>query len=135
MYRKTVHGTLKSCFFMILAKKITKAFPKHKDISESSVLNWYIFVALTNQKLLLLLKWRLEQSFRFDLEKLIEYWTSAVNIVSSNPCVGPIPRNEKYFSLLSILTVEFISAAKIWTFLPMTLSGNEKSERNSNPFP
>ena len=34
----------------------------------------------------------MQTNFLFDLEKSVEYWTSAVNAVSSNPCVGPLPR-------------------------------------------
>ena len=44
-------------FFMLLAEKSPEIFPKHKEyfaISESFALNWYIFVVLTNKKLLLL---------------------------------------------------------------------------------
>ena len=41
---------------MLLAKKSSEILSKHKGyfyILESLVLNWYIFVALTNKKLLL----------------------------------------------------------------------------------
>ena len=38
--------------------------------------------------------------------KLIGYMASAVNIVSSNPCVGPSPRIEVSLFLLSICTDE-----------------------------
>ena len=68
---------------------------KHKVyifISESFTLRWYFFVALTNKKPLLSLLWRLKQSFFCSLEKLIEYYAPAVNIVSSNVCVGALPR-------------------------------------------
>ena len=67
-------------------------------ISESLALDWYIFVALTNKRLLLPLQCRLKQNFLFDLEKLIDYWGSAVNVVRSNPCVGPIRRIKVLFS-------------------------------------
>ena len=50
--------------------------------------------------------------------------------MSSNPWVGPSPRIEISFFLLSICTDEFISTPKIMTFLPMLLSDNENSERN-----
>ena len=56
-------------------------------------------------------------------------------MVSSNPCVGPSPRIKASFPLLSICTDEFISAPKIMTFFLMLLSGNEISERESNPMP
>ena len=43
-----------------------------------------------------------------DFEKLNQYWASAVNVESSNPCVGPIPRINISFLLLSIRTDEMI---------------------------
>ena len=43
-----------------------------------------------------------------DFEKLIQYWASAVNVESSNPCVGPIPRINISFLLFSIRTDEMI---------------------------
>ena len=50
--------------------------------------------------------------------KLIEYFASAVNVVSSNPWVGPLPRIKIYFPVLSTFTDELISAPKIITFFP-----------------
>ena len=64
---------------------------------------------------------------------MIEYWVSVVDVVSSNPCVGHIPRIKIF--LLLICADELISAAKIMTFLAMLPSGNENSERESNPIP
>ena len=32
------------------------------------------------------------KTFLFDLENLIEYWASSVNVVSSNPFVGPVSK-------------------------------------------
>ena len=55
----------------------------------------------------------LKQNFLFDLEKLTEYWPSAVNVVSSNPCDGRKPRIKIFFFLLSTSTDELISALKI----------------------
>ena len=94
-----------------------------------------MFVALTNKKLLLSLKCRLRQNFLFSLEKLTDHWASPVNVVSSNPCVGPKPRIKISFILLSICTDELISTPKImalWTMLP---SGNGNCERESNSIP
>ena len=54
--------------------------------------------------------------------KLIEYIASAVNLVSSYPCVGPSPRINMSFHLLSICTDQLISASKIMTFFSMLLS-------------
>ena len=58
---------------------------------ESFALNWYVFVALTNKKLLLLFSVDLVQTLPDDA-KLIGYFTSAVDVVASNPCVGSSPR-------------------------------------------
>ena len=86
----------------LLVEKSPEIFPKHKGylfISESFALKLYIFVVLTYKKLLLpsYLYWTLKQNSLFDLEKLIEYWASAVNVVSSNPLTG----------LWSIINVSF----------------------------
>ena len=84
-------------------------------------------------KLLLLLESRLNTNFLFACLKLIGYIASAVNVVSSNPCVGPSPKIKMYFPLLSICIDELISAPKIVTFFPMLSSVNKNSERESNP--
>ena len=47
----------------------------------------------------------------------MEYWAFPVNVVSSNACVGPLPRIKIYFPLLSICTDELISTLKIMIFL------------------
>ena len=65
----------------------------------------------------------------------IEYFVSAVNVVSSKPCIAPLPRIKIFYLLLSISTDELILTSKIMTFLPMLKSGNENSERESNPIP
>ena len=52
-------------------------------------LDSYIFVALINKKLLIPLLCRLNTDLLFGFLKLIGYLGSAVNVVSSNPCVGP----------------------------------------------
>ena len=48
--------------------------------------------------------------------KLIEYFFSAVNVVSSNPCVGISPRTKISFFLLEPYTEELPSTPKIITF-------------------
>ena len=60
----------------------------------------------------------------------LEYWASAVDVVSSNPCVGTLPRIKILLILLSICTDELISTPKIMTFIPTLPSDNENSERN-----
>ena len=93
------------------------------------------FRTCIHKKLLLPLWCKLKQDFLLDLEKLIEYWASAANVVSSNLCVGHLPRIKIYVFSLSICTDELISTPKIMKFLPMLPSGNDNSERESNPIP
>ena len=50
--------------------------------------------------------------------KFIEYFFSAVSVVSSNHCVGYSPRIEISFFFLSTCTEGFISSPKIIAFLP-----------------
>ena len=88
--------------------KSFELIPKHKGyffISDSFALSWYIFLALINKKLLLPLYCRLKQNLLCDYEKLIEYFVSAVNAVSSNSCVGPSPRIKIFFPLLSQISL------------------------------
>ena len=54
-------------------------------------------------------------------------------MVSSNSYVGPSPRINISFPLLSTRTDEPISAPKIMTFFPKLPSVNKNSERESNP--
>ena len=51
---------------------------------------------------------------------------SDVNVVSSNPYIGPLPIIKIYFTLLSICTVELISALRRLTFFTMLPWGNER---------
>ena len=55
------------------------------------------------------------QNSTFVTVKLIEYIFSAVS-VCSNPCVGPIPKTNMYFFLLSMCAEKLMSAPKINTF-------------------
>ena len=63
--------------------------------------------------------------------KLIEYNFSAVSVFYS-PCVGPIPKTNMCFFLLSICVEKFIPTPKINTFWPL---GNKKLLLLSNPIP
>ena len=65
----------------------------------------------------------------------IEYFVSAVNVVSSKPCIVALPRIEIFYPLLSISTDELILTSKIMTLLPTLKSSNENSERESNSIP
>ena len=57
-----------------------------------------------------------------------------MQLVPSNPCVGPLPRIKISFFLLSTCTEELISTPKIIQFLPNPLP-NENSAYLSNPVP
>ena len=60
-------------------------------------------------------------------------FSSAVNVVSSNPCVGPSPKIKISLFLLSVCTDELISAPEAKTFFAMCPSVNVNSEGESNP--
>ena len=66
-----------------------------------------------NKKLLLPLWCRHNVNLFRKCVKLIAYLASAVKVVSSNPCIGPLPRIKVCLCLLSICTDELISAPKI----------------------
>ena len=55
-------------------------------------------------------------SIEFYTVLYIEYFFSAVSVVSSNTCVIPSPRTKIFFVLLLACTEELISAPKINTF-------------------
>ena len=89
-------------------------FPRHNGIaliSECFALNLWISVPLTNKQLF-----------------------AAVNVVSSDPCVGHSPKIKIYFFLFSTYTGELISTQKSFTFLPIPLA-TEKDLRLPNPIP
>ena len=67
--------------------------------------------------------------------KLIGYLVSAVNTVSSNPCVGPSPIIKISLFLLSICTDKLLPAPNILIFFPTLPSVNENSELASNHMP
>ena len=67
--------------------------------------------------------------------QIFGYFASAVNIVSSNPCVGSSLRIKISFSVLSICTDELKSVSKIMIFFPKLPSVNKNSEQESNPMP
>ena len=71
--------------------------------------------------------------FYFFSVKLIEYFFSTVNVVPSNPCVGPSPKTKLFF-LLATCTEELISTLKIIQF-PSNLLPTEKVPFLSNPIP
>ena len=73
-------------FLILWIVKLFEVLPKRNGyffVSESFALNGYIFVASTNKK---------DLDNLFDCVKLMGYLASAVNVVSSNPRVGSLPR-------------------------------------------
>ena len=123
---------------MLLIVKSFKILRKHNGwsfISGSFALNWYIFVALINKKLLLSLKRRFNTNLFPDCVKLIGYSVSAVIVVSSYPWVGLSPRTKILFFLLSTYTEELILTPKQMVFLSQLLSRNENCEHLSNLIP
>ena len=65
--------------------------------------------------------------------KLREYSVYGVNVVSSNPFVGPLPRIKIFFFILSAFKEELLSNEYIITFLPNLLRlDKEKVPRVSN---
>ena len=103
--------------------------------SGSFALNWYIFVALINKKLLLPLKRRFNTNPFPDCVKLIGYSVSAVIVVSSYSWVGLSPRTKILLFLLSTYTEELKLTPKQVIFLSQLLSGNENCEHSLNPVP
>ena len=55
--------------------------------------------------------------------------------MQTNPCVGPFPRTNMSFHLLSIWGEELTSTPKINIFWPYPRPGNEKLDLLSNPIP
>ena len=76
-----------------------------------------------------------KQILLFDLEELIKYWASAINVVSPNQCVEPLPRIKISLFLISTSADELISIPKIIKFLPTLPSGNENYEYTLSPIP
>ena len=60
----------------------------------------------------------------------MEYSASAVNVVSSNPCVWPLRRTK-----LTFFYYELMSASNIVTYLPNPPLGNKKIPQISNEIP
>ena len=108
--------------------------PKHNGygfISEFFALNWYVFVELTNKKLLP----SLYSTIFCGLEKLIEYFNSTVMVVSSNPSAGTLLKTKVSFFLILLCADELLSTSKITTFLLQSKLETEKSEQELNPIP
>ena len=112
-----------SCYWM---KSLLKYFLNTRDIFifQNRLLQIDIlFVALIDKKTV-------------NLEKLIEYWVSAVDVRSPNPCLGPILRINLSFSLLSVCTDKLISTPKIVAFSPSRRRSSRffSSRRRSSRF-
>ena len=113
---------------MLLTGKKFEIFPKNNKygfISESSGLNWYIFVAFTN------IKTQVSIIMKIQINDLnLKNFT--VIVVSSNPVVGPSPQTNISFFKSSLCTDELLSTPKITTFLYQLKSRHKKSEQESN---
>ena len=110
--------------FLIINCKAFETLPKNSAYSFISVHTLLLFyfisfifcfyltycLALINEKLLLPLQCRLNTNLLFCCVKLIGHIASAVNVVISNPCVGPAPRIKTSFLLWSICRDELSSA-------------------------
>ena len=119
---------------MLLIGKKFEIFPKNNKygfISESSGLNWYIFVAFTNIKTQVSIIMKIQIN-DLNLKKLAEYLNSTVIVVSSNPVVGPSPQTNISFFKSSLCTDELLSTPKITTFLYQLKPRHKKSEQESN---
>ena len=67
--------------------------------------------------------------------QLIEYIFSTVNVVLSNPCVGPSPRIKISFFLFSTCTEELKSTPKMTVMSPNPPLRCKKAPFPSNPIP
>ena len=120
-------------FFILLIAKSFDILPKHSAksfISEFFALNCYTFAALTNKKLLLPLWCRLNANLFPDCIKLIEYFASSVNVVSSNPYVSLSPRLNMFFPLLSACTDESYQLQKWYRQMMKLLNENQVLRRS-----
>ena len=64
-----------------------------------NILLWnYIFLLISIQKTIASIVIKIQTDFLFDFVMLIESLPSGFIVVSSNPCVGPLPRTKLSFS-------------------------------------
>ena len=81
-------------------------------------------------KLLLPLSCRINTNTLFGCAKLIGYLASAVNVLSSNPCVGPLPENNREKHRGAQRSLYQLQKNDIF---PMPPSVNETFEQELNP--
>ena len=96
----------------------------HGVISESFALDGWIFTPLVYKKLLDVLRCRSTKKFFLDLVILIDYLSSSIIAVSSNPSIGPSARTSIYFSLLSACSDNLLFTTKTTTFILHLFFGN-----------
>ena len=60
----------------------------------------------------------LKHNFLFGLEKLCEYWASAVKVESFNSFVGPLPKIKIYFPYYQCAHTNSYQLQKKWHFHP-----------------
>ena len=81
-------------------------------------------------KLLLPLSCRINTNLLFGCAKLIGYLAFAVNVLSSNPCVGPLPKNNRGEQRGAQRSLYQLQKNNIF---PMPPSVNETFEQELNP--
>ena len=63
---------------------------------------------------------KLKQNFFLVAVKIIEYFFSAVSVVSSNPCVGPSPRVKYLFFVIKVYRLTHIYCKNYYIFTKST---------------
>ena len=76
--------------------------------------------------MLLPLRCILNTNLFLDCVKLVGYLASPINVVSSNPCVGPSPIIKIFLFLLSTCTDELKSIPKVFPKLPPVIKISER---------
>ena len=103
---------------MLLAVKSFEIFSKRNGygfISEYFAVKWYIFEALTDEKLFLPLWWSLKINLFPDFVKLMKNFASDVN--EYHLILLLYLHQELRFFLLSVCTYELLSTPKVIMFL------------------
>ena len=125
-------------FFILSAEKPFEKCPRNNGfatISESLALILIIFVLLTNKQLFSPLQYKLKQNFFIVTVKLVEYFFSAVNVISSNLYARPSSRIKISFFLLLTCTEELIYTPQIIKLHSNSAAENEKVPYLSIPIP
>ena len=103
-------------------------------ISDSFALNGCIFVELPDKNCCLHHNSDLSKTF-FLINGINGKLTSAVIVVSSDPCVKLSPRTKISFKSFSLCIDELLSSPKIIVFLPQSKFASKNSEQELYPIP